>query len=66
MSKVRSISTNLLRGGWVWLRQVSGDAAYDNYLRSTARQADSGPPLSRAEFYLDLLRRRYSSVSRCC
>jgi uncharacterized short protein YbdD (DUF466 family) len=56
----------LLRGGWVWLRQVSGDAAYENYLRSAASHPDSGSPLSRAEFYLDSLRRRYSTVSRCC
>lgn len=63
------------RGVWVWLRQVSGDAAYDNYLRSMRRSAayDSLPspdavraPLSPADFYLDALRRRYSNISRCC
>jgi uncharacterized short protein YbdD (DUF466 family) len=52
-----------------WLRQVLGDSAYENYLRSTARpaseQSDS-QPLSAEEFYLDALRRRYSGVSRCC
>jgi hypothetical protein len=60
---------------WAWLRQVSGDAAYDNYLRSMRRSAayDSlgspkaaRAPLSRADFYLDALRRRYSNISRCC
>jgi uncharacterized short protein YbdD (DUF466 family) len=64
--KVQSKATSLLRGGWVWLRQVSGDAAYENYLRSAASHPDSGSPLSRAEFYLDSVRRRYSTVSRCC
>ena len=63
------------RSVWVWIRQVSGDAAYDNYLRSMRRSAayDSlaspnaaRAPLSRADFYLDALRRRYSTVSRCC
>ena len=74
------------RAGWWWLRQVLGDAAYDNYLRSTARRLNAGkdtvrPPaarsallngcptarlLTREEFYLDALRRRYSGVSRCC
>jgi uncharacterized short protein YbdD (DUF466 family) len=54
---------------WWWLRQMSGDAAYENYLR--AARANSGAasamqPLSREEFYLDALRRRYSGVSRCC
>jgi Selenoprotein, putative len=52
-----------LRVAWSWLRQVSGDAAYENYLRCAGR---SVPPLSRAAFYLDSLRRRYSTVSRCC
>jgi hypothetical protein len=61
-----------LRGAWSWLRQVSGDAAYENYLLCKSKCVDTGssqapaPPLSRAEFYLDSLRRRYSSVSRCC
>jgi uncharacterized short protein YbdD (DUF466 family) len=59
---------------WGWLRQVSGDAAYDNYLRhaSLAAQNAEGSGaapasvLSRAEFYTDSLRRKYSTVSRCC
>jgi uncharacterized short protein YbdD (DUF466 family) len=62
----------LLLGAWSWLRQVSGDAAYENYLRCNTSHADTGasaapaPLLSRGEFYLDSLRRRYSTVSRCC
>jgi hypothetical protein len=69
-------SMRALRGAWSWLRQVSGDAAYEDYLRCTRRApahgaplgvaGGSAPPLSRAEFYLDSLLRRYSSVSRCC
>jgi uncharacterized short protein YbdD (DUF466 family) len=61
-----------LRHAWSWLRQVSGDAAYENYLRCNTKHSDIGasaahmPLLSRGEFYLDSLRRRYSSVSRCC
>ena len=54
--------------GW-WLRQVSGDAAYENYLRSAPRACGSGhlqPVMTREEFYVDLLRRRYTGVSRCC
>ncbi len=59
---------------WWWLRQVSGDAAYELYLRSAsispriARcEGENGAPiLSRQEFYLDSLRRKYSGISRCC
>ena len=81
------IVRNWSRTAWVWIRQVSGDAAYENYLRSTQRvaqaemaradartmragccstHATSAHLLSRSEFYLDALRRRYSTVSRCC
>jgi len=47
---------------WSWLRQVSGDAAYENYLRRAAAAA----PLTRTQFYLDSVRRQYSTPSRCC
>jgi uncharacterized short protein YbdD (DUF466 family) len=46
---------------WRGLRQWSGDAAYETYLRRAGV-----PPLSREEFWLDSLRRRYEKVSRCC
>jgi uncharacterized short protein YbdD (DUF466 family) len=60
-----------LQRAWSVLRQLSGDAAYDNYLRSLARLRAAGGhgcgvPLTREEFYLDALRRRYSGASRCC
>jgi hypothetical protein len=72
-----SSRNNIFRRAWSWLRQVSGDAAYENYLHCAQRSSNaqealpsagngSAPPLSRAEFYLDSLRRRYSTVSRCC
>jgi hypothetical protein len=66
-----------LRKAWWWLRQVSGDAAYENYLAWRARHAGR-PGLhgcagshacalpSAEEFYMDALRRRYTGVSRCC
>lgn len=48
---------------WWWLRQVTGDAAYDNYLHSSGSQPHN---LSRVQFYRDSLRRKYSSINRCC
>ena len=85
MNSARTLALSIPRNIWRWIRQVSGDAAYENYLRSTRRIADvarvdsgtthtaccsthatSVQPLTRSEFYLDALRRRYSTVSRCC
>ena len=47
---------------WRYLREVTGDAAYDRYLLHACR----GQRLSREEFYLDRLARRYGGPSRCC
>jgi len=54
---------SVLLRAWAWLRQLSGDVAYENYLRHV-RQGER--PLTRRDFYLDSMRRRYSTVSRCC
>jgi len=58
---------------WWWVRQMSGDAAYERYLESHHHVSRRGrgaqgpkPILTRQEFYLDTLKRRYSGVSRCC
>lgn len=55
---------------WWMLRQISGDAAYENYVRSAAKRLRDETlkthPMSAEEFYEDALRRRYSQASRCC
>lgn len=51
-----------LRAVWSWLRAVSGDSAYECYLRRAG-----AAPMTREEFWLDSLARRYGRhVSRCC
>jgi hypothetical protein len=84
MNSARTLAIRITANVWSWIRQVSGDAAYENYLRSTRRIADmagagsctmhagcsthatSARLLTREEFYLHALRRRYSTISRCC
>ncbi len=86
MQRLAMTITSGAETAWWWLRQVLGDAAYDNYLRSAARRQSAGRHaahssasggeqeklcstpslLSREEYYLDALRRRYSGFSRCC
>jgi len=52
----------ILRLVWRRLREWSGDAAYETYLA----RAGGGRRLTREEFYLDSLRRRYRQPNRCC
>ena len=58
-----------LRSAWWMVRQITGDAAYENYVeaREQARHTHgSERKMTQEEFYVDSLRRRYSRVSRCC
>ena len=70
MRRLFSAAISTARQVWWALRQIFGDAAYENYLSSVRRNAINGSSiaahLSRDEFYLDSLRRRYSKISRCC
>jgi uncharacterized short protein YbdD (DUF466 family) len=54
-----------LRSVWQGLREWSGDAAYETYVQCTTRRAGNAP-LTREEFYVDQLKRKYSRPSRCC
>jgi hypothetical protein len=56
----------LLRRIWHGVREWCGDAAYERYLKSRARHGCSDVLLSREEFYLSQLQKKYSRVSRCC
>jgi uncharacterized short protein YbdD (DUF466 family) len=65
MQAARNSIRSVLKAAWWWLRQVSGDAAYDTYL-CHVRGSERECLLSRKEFYLEILRRRYNHPSRCC
>jgi len=56
----------LFRRFWRGLREWCGDSAYEEYLRSKARQASCASALSPADFYVEQLNRRYSRPNRCC
>jgi uncharacterized short protein YbdD (DUF466 family) len=51
---------------WLGIREWCGDAAYERYLKSRAKHSCSGGLLTREEFYLSQLQKKYSRVSRCC
>jgi len=56
----------LLRRIWHGIRVWCDDAAYERYLKSRTRHRHSDVLLSREEFYLLQLQKKYSRVSRCC
>jgi uncharacterized short protein YbdD (DUF466 family) len=51
---------------WLGIREWCGDAAYERYLKSQKRPTRSAVLLTREQFYLEQLQKRYSRVSRCC
>jgi uncharacterized short protein YbdD (DUF466 family) len=56
----------VLRRVWHGIREWCGDAAYERYAKSHAKHSGCAVLLSREEFYLQQLHKRYSNVSRCC
>ena len=56
----------VLRRVWRGIREWCGDAAYERYAKSHAKHSRCAVLLSREEFYLQQLHKRYSNVSRCC
>src|SRR3981189_3736648 len=73
--RVREKLICILKSYWWWQRQVSGDAAYENYVRlATSRSSghagcghdNSEKIASGEECYFVRLRLDHSSLSRCC
>ena len=58
---------SLVRRLWRGVRDWCGDSAYERYLSATQKH-DSlvGPVLTRGQFYVEQLNRRYSRPNRCC
>ncbi len=63
---MRISAAQALRQFWQGLREWCGDAAYERYVRSRARHCCTAALLTREQFYLEELQKKYSRVSRCC
>jgi uncharacterized short protein YbdD (DUF466 family) len=66
LADLRERIGRLAAGAWRGVRDWSGDSAYEHYLKARAKQAPRELVLSREQFYLEQLQKRYSRVSRCC
>jgi uncharacterized short protein YbdD (DUF466 family) len=51
---------------WRGIREWCGDAAYERYVQSQTRNSCGLSLLSREQFYIEQLQKRYSRVNRCC
>ncbi len=51
---------------WRIARELSGDDAYERYLRHCARQHPHLIPLSRKTFFMEEQARKWNGVKRCC
>ncbi|HEX4984833.1 MAG TPA: YbdD/YjiX family protein [Burkholderiales bacterium] len=58
---------NGLAGGlWRYLREATGDDAYERYL-DHHRAAHAGEaPLTRAQYYTKRQQEKWSGITRCC
>jgi uncharacterized short protein YbdD (DUF466 family) len=63
MPRLVLTSLRVFRQSWRGLRDWCGDSAYERYVRAARKD---GPVLSRRDFYVEQLNRRYSRPSRCC
>jgi len=56
----------LLGKSWRFLRQVSGDDAYDRYLAHMSRSHPGQPVMGRGTYFRARQEQRWSRISRCC
>lgn len=57
---------NQLRNFWKYLRQVSGDDAYERYIAHQKRAHPGVVPLTHQQFFKLRQNEKWSNVSRCC
>lgn len=51
---------------WHYLRQVTGDDAFERYIAHRKRSHAGEPPLTRQQFFKLKQEEKWSKVSRCC
>jgi len=57
-----------IKSFWRIVRRLSGDDAYERYLKHYAEhhQSDSNPPLSKADFFRQWQDEKWNGIKRCC
>lgn len=55
-----------LRVAWHFVRQVSGDDAYERYLAHMRRAHPAQPAMVRSDYYRFRLEQKWNRITRCC
>lgn len=55
-----------LKNLWKFLREATGDDAYERYLAHHRTHHPGQAPLTRQAYYRQQQERKWSKVSRCC
>jgi uncharacterized short protein YbdD (DUF466 family) len=55
-----------VRKAWQFIRELTTDDAYENYLARHRDTHPDVPPLSRREFFTSEQCRKWSGIQRCC
>ncbi len=51
---------------WAGIRRLSGDDAYERYLKHHAKHHVEEPPLSREAFFKEWQDGKWKGINRCC
>ncbi|MEK9652373.1 MAG: YbdD/YjiX family protein [Betaproteobacteria bacterium] len=51
---------------WSYLREASGDDAYERYLAHHAITHKDATPMSRSEYFTHRQTEKWSGIKRCC
>jgi uncharacterized short protein YbdD (DUF466 family) len=55
-----------LKNAFAWLRQVTGDDAYERYLQHHQHHHAGDVVLDRRAFYIAEQQRKWTGIKRCC
>jgi len=56
----------LLRTGWYFIRQVTGDDAYERYREHLQRAHPGQTAMTRGEYYRSRTEQKWTRITRCC
>jgi uncharacterized short protein YbdD (DUF466 family) len=58
----------MIKNLWKFLRTLSGDDAYEVYLKNFTKCVNHSDrkPLSRKDFYSQQLQEKWNKINRCC